>query len=191
MEDVKHAVSSLILASERRWYIGGMSTQLCQWKMLYINTLRPRQDSSHFPTDIFKYIFLNENVWIFVTISLKFVPKGSINNIPSLVQIMAWPWSGDKPLSGPILAFFIDAYMRHSASMSWVYPFICISEQNDYIFNVIFHQCIWVSVCCDIAFMWMTISHDHKSTLTAPSHSLSQCWPRYMSPYGITRPQWV
>ena len=25
----------------------------------------------------------------------------------------------------------------------------------------------------------------------APSHYLSQCWPRSLSPYGITRPQWV
>ena len=25
----------------------------------------------------------------------------------------------------------------------------------------------------------------------ATSHYLSQCWPRSMSPYGVTRPQWV
>ena len=34
--------------------------------------------------------FFNENVWILIKISLKFVAKGSINNIPALVQIMAW-----------------------------------------------------------------------------------------------------
>ena len=28
--------------------------------------------------------FLNENVWIPIEISLKFVPKGSINNNPAL-----------------------------------------------------------------------------------------------------------
>ena len=40
---------------------------------------------------------------------------------------------------------------------------------------------------------------DDKSTLVgvmawcrqATSHYLSQCWPRSLSPYGITRPQWV
>ena len=63
------------------------------------NTLRPRQNGRHFPDDIFKCIFLNENAWISITISLKFVPKGPINNIPALVQIMAWRRSGDKPLS--------------------------------------------------------------------------------------------
>ena len=39
----------------------------------------------HFPDDIFKCIFLNENVLISIKISLKFVPKGQIINIPSLV----------------------------------------------------------------------------------------------------------
>ena len=68
-----------------------------------INTLRPRQNGRHFPDDIFKCIFLNENVWIPVKISLKYVTKGPINNIPALVQIMAWRRSGDKPLSEPMM----------------------------------------------------------------------------------------
>ena len=38
-----------------------------------------------FPDAIFKCIFFNENVWIFIKISLKFVPRGPINIIPSLV----------------------------------------------------------------------------------------------------------
>ena len=50
-----------------------------------INTLRPRQNGRHFPDDIFKCIFLNENVWVSVKISLKFVARGPIKNIPALV----------------------------------------------------------------------------------------------------------
>ena len=50
------------------------------------NTLRPRQNDRHFPDDISKWIFLNENVWISINISLKFVPKGQINNIAALVR---------------------------------------------------------------------------------------------------------
>ena len=61
--------------------------------------LRPRQHGRHFADDTFKHIFLNENVIISIKISLKFVPKGPINNIPALVQIMAWRRPGDKPLS--------------------------------------------------------------------------------------------
>ena len=38
-----------------------------------------------FADDIFKCIFLNENVWISIKISLKFVPKGPIDNILALV----------------------------------------------------------------------------------------------------------
>ena len=59
------------------------------------NTLGPRQNGRHFADDILKCIFLNENIWISIKISLKFVPKGPINNIPALVQIVA----GDKSLS--------------------------------------------------------------------------------------------
>ena len=67
------------------------------------NSLRPRQNRRHFADDIFKCIFLNENVWIAIKISLKFVPKGPINNISALVQIMAWRRPGDKPLSEPMM----------------------------------------------------------------------------------------
>ena len=68
-----------------------------------VSTLWPRQNGRHFPDAIFKCIFLNENVWISLKISLKFVPKGPINNIPALVQIMAWHRPGDKPLSEPMM----------------------------------------------------------------------------------------
>ena len=64
-----------------------------------LNSLRPRLNRRPFADDIFKCIFLNENVWISIRISLKFVPKGPINIIPALVQIMAWRRPGDKPLS--------------------------------------------------------------------------------------------
>ena len=43
-----------------------------------------------FPDDIFICIFLNENIWMPIKISLKFVLKGVINNIPTMVQIMDW-----------------------------------------------------------------------------------------------------
>ena len=80
-----------------------------QWAHLfrpqYVNPLRPRQNGRQFADDIFKRIFLNENIWIRIEISLKFVPKGSINNIPALVQIMAWPRPGHKPLSEPMMVY--------------------------------------------------------------------------------------
>ena len=68
-----------------------------------VNTLRPRQNGRYFPDDRFKCIFLNQNVWIPIKVSLEFVPEGSINNIPALVQMMAWHRQGDKPLSEPMM----------------------------------------------------------------------------------------
>ena len=57
---------------------------------------------------------MNKNAWILIKISLKFVPKGRINNIPALVQALTrWQaiiWTNDGS--------FTDAYMRHSSSMS-------------------------------------------------------------------------
>ena len=64
-----------------------------------VNSLRPR----HFADDIFKRIFLNENVRILIKMSLTFVPRGPTNNITILVLIMAWCRSGDKPLSEPMM----------------------------------------------------------------------------------------
>ena len=50
-----------------------------------INTLRLKQNGRHFADDILMCILLNENVWIPIEISLKFVPKGPIDNILALV----------------------------------------------------------------------------------------------------------
>ena len=52
----------------------------------------------------------------------------------------------------------------------------------------------------EISSRWMSLDlTDDKSTLVqvmawcrqATSHYLNQCWPRSLSPYGITRPQWI
>ena len=71
--------------------------------IININSLRPRPNRRHFADDIFKRIFENENEWISPRVSLKFVPDVRINNIPALVQIMAWRRPGDKPLSEPMM----------------------------------------------------------------------------------------
>ena len=62
--------------------------------------------------DIFRCIF-NEKFGILITIPLKFVPKGLIDNNATLVYIMAWRRIGDMPISELMLTRFTDAYMRH------------------------------------------------------------------------------
>ena len=67
------------------------------------NTLRQRQNGRHFEVNLYKFILFNENLRILIKISLMFVPNSAINNIPALVQIVAWRQPGDKPLSEPML----------------------------------------------------------------------------------------
>ena len=66
------------------WRGSGRSSSAC------VNPLRPRQNGRRLADDTLNRIFWNENVRISITISLKFAPKGPINKIPALVQMMAW-----------------------------------------------------------------------------------------------------
>ena len=53
-----------------------------KWKLPYWD--RDRM-TTFIADDIVKCIFFNEKIWISIKISLKFVSKGPINNIPALV----------------------------------------------------------------------------------------------------------
>ena len=68
-----------------------------------LNTMGPRQNDYHFTDSPFKCMFLNGDNYISIIISLKFVPKGPINHITALVQIMAWRLPGAKRFSEPVV----------------------------------------------------------------------------------------
>ena len=87
----------------RRWWSETPSCSLHHCNGRWVNTLRLRQNGRYFADDFFKCIFLNGNFLIPIKSSLKFVPKGPINNIPALAQIIAWRRPGDKPLSEPMM----------------------------------------------------------------------------------------
>ena len=93
-----------------------------------VNTLGPRQNGLHFADDTFKRIFLNENVRISIKISLKFVPKVPIDNIPVLVQIMAWHRQGDKPISEPIMARLL--MYKCVSRPQWVKPLLQLWHES-------------------------------------------------------------
>ena len=44
---------------------------------------------------------------------------------------------------------------------------------------------------CTISLIWMSLDFTDDQSTLVQSHYLAQCWPRSLSPYGITRPQWV
>ena len=85
--------------------------------LIFVNTLRLRQDGCHFTDGIFKHIFLNENFKISIEISLKFIPIGPINNVSALVQIMTRHWPGNKPSSEPMMIILLT-YIFASLSLN-------------------------------------------------------------------------
>ena len=111
---------------------------LLQWQSV-LKTLRPWQNGRHFPDDSFKGIFLNENVWILMKISLKFVPKGPINNISALVQIMVWCRPGGKPLSEPVMV----SLLTH----------ICVTRPQWVKMWLISHGLLVIKIYCCIIYM--------------------------------------
>ena len=74
-----------------------------EWLPMFFNTLRPGQNGRHFPDDILKWTFLNEDVWLSIKISLKFVVGVQIKNIQALVEIMAGRRPGDQSLYEPMM----------------------------------------------------------------------------------------
>ena len=116
----------------------------------WVNTLRPRQNGRRFADDTFKRILLKK--WISIKISLKFVPKGPINNNPALVKIMAWHRSGYKPLSEPMMVSLLThicvtrpQWVKARGSLfSLLSPLdVKISQQKHASMN--FHFCIFSS----------------------------------------------
>ena len=83
-----------------------------------INRLTPRQNGRHFPDDIFKCIFLNENVGILITISLKFFTKWANHQYSSICSDKDLALSKRQAIIWTNDVWFNYAYMRHSASIS-------------------------------------------------------------------------
>ena len=171
---------------------------------LWFNPLRPRQNGRRFADDTFIRIFLNENARISINISLKFVPKGPINNIPALVQIMAWCRSGDKPLSEPMMV----SLLTHIC-VTWPQWVNTLRQRQDghkyadIIFKQIFlneNYCIFIPV--PLRFV-LNVWVNNKPSLfqimpwlqycSSPNPYLNQCWPISMMHICIiiTQPQFV
>ena len=78
----------IYISTSHQWY--NNSNAAHNTAVCILNTLRPRQNSSHFAAYILKCILFNQKVRISIEMPVKFVPKGShYNNKPSLLQIIA------------------------------------------------------------------------------------------------------
>ena len=140
--------------------------------MLFLNTLRPRQDGQDSPDDIFKCIFLNENVLISVKISLKCVHKGPINNIPALVQIMAWCQPGNKPLSEPMMV----------SLMMLIYGSLGLNELTHWPqWSVVIISKVLFSNSC----YWTIITTAVSQEISRGNSTLHRKYPSNESPKGV------
>ena len=98
----------------------------------------------------------------------------------------------------------VCAWLYISVSVYWlIFNSLALGKYAWNFKQVIFKQILVIDgwgLSCEIALIWMSLDFtDDQSTLVqvmawcrqATSHYLSQCWPRSLSPYGVTRPQWV
>ena len=97
---------------------------------------------------------------------MKFIPKGPINNIPALVQIMAWRRSGDNPLSEPVMV----RLLRH----------ICVTRpqwMNQWWLGSVIHICIISAQFVNSKFLFKNF--DLKCVLQYESCFISTSYVNY------------
>ena len=167
------ALIYLHLCGSKLMYSGRpMTTLISNWRPYntIVNVSLSMNSSSPFP----EYY-----PWIFIKLSLKFIPKGHISNVPALSHIMAWCRSGDKPLSEPMMV----SLLTHISDTrpEWVKR-----EISEHMSSL------------DTSLMWMPKNtFDIRLILVqvwcrqTAIHYSSQYWPICMSPDGVNRPPWV
>ena len=133
----------------RFWYHHIINDSLA-WIFITLGLI---QNGRLFADDIFRCIFLNANVWISIKISLQFVPKGTVNNIPALVQIMTWRRPGGKSLSEPMVVrlptdICVSRTQWVKMRSKWWHPLKPSSTENTWKWGIIYgyyicHQQSW------------------------------------------------
>ena len=122
----------------------------------------------------------------------KRLPTGQLSVLTVMPKLSSWQLSGFRVST---------AYFSHDFSITIN---SLAAGKSEWHFRYLIFQIISVidgwGISCEHALRWMPLDlTDDKSTLVkvmawcrqATSHYLSQWWPRSLSSYGITRPQWV
>ena len=136
---------------------------------------------------------------------LSHLPGGNELNIQT--KRVCWQTTAAGPLSWH--HFFVKSHklISGSGTRRWIYSnelqLLHLTHWPLIHFKVNFKLILVLDdwgISCAILLIWMSLGFpDDKSTLVqvmawcrqATSHYLNQCWPRFTSPYGVTRPQWV
>ena len=128
--------------------------------------------------------------------------QGPIDKKSALVQMMGWHWTGNKPLSEPMLTQYLDIFISRktlinsSAPGSFEWKFQISNFQGKLIDGR--------GIACEIALRWLSLDLTYdQSTLVrvmarcrqAASHYLNQYWLSEpiltLTLCGINRGQWV
>ena len=149
---------------------------------------------------IFKLILVTDGCDISSEIALRWTSLELSDDESTLVQVMAWCHQATShylnqcwPISLPPYGVTGPQWVNSLASGRYGNKFKSV------IFKLV-TQNSSLGTCCSIALRCMPQNLTNEKSavvqvidccLMAPSPYLSQCWPRSMSPYGITRPQWV
>ena len=104
----------------------------------------------------FLTIFSNAFTWMkiydfFITILMKYIRNGPINNIPALVQMMAWRRPGDKPLSEPVM-------------VSWL-THICVTQSQRVKGIVTNELCFMVVRYLSVLYIYLVLYHQTITTM--------------------------
>ena len=149
---------------------------------------------------------------------VKLAPKrGKCDLRPKSDQF--WKWSGY--ISMQTFRPFLSLLVHHLCDAKWLHESLLTHSQSkfetwnfslnslapgkfEWNFRYVIFKWILVidgwGISCEIALLSMSLdfSYDKLKMVQvmawchqATNHYLSQCWPRSLSPYGITRPQWV
>ena len=116
----------------------------------------------HHITDNFsKFIFLDKDCWTLIQIWLKLVPKGPIGIKPALVQIMAWWWTAEKPLTESVMSYVTDTKMCHLVLMSqntlkseetWLFT---VNNSFKYFWGFFYRKCILIFISVQFNPYWI------------------------------------
>ena len=110
-----------------------------------------------------------------------------------------WDFCGKKLGSGSNVKMMVMIHCGDNSDINSLAPRRFEWNFRHVIFKLMLVIDDW-GIPCEIALIWMSLNFtDDQLTLVqvmawcrqATSHYLSQCWPRSLSPYGVTRPQWV
>ena len=169
------------------------SIGLYMWKRPVVasfNSLAPGKVERNFRYVIFKRILVIDGWGISCEIVLIWMTLDFTDDKSRLVQVMDWCRQTTSH-------YLIQCWPR-SVSLYGV-------TRPQWVNSLVLEKMIICVTCglnlsCETARMWLSLNlSDDKSTLVqvmawchqATSHYLSHCWPRSMSKYGISRPQWV